>query len=175
MDAKFRVSLMVECIAKVSHSSFSIVCCSPPHSHPFSTACTPACIRAKCRRQNKKKETWCWKANEKLSKWMRNGILLRSYHFYAHNSSRTPFHCVGPVCFDPLFMIISLLMQRVFFSFRAILLYDTAFAIRVLSLFVLLSVSPHPQFNCCVKSVFISYGAYDRRLFMRLKSWTFCH
>lgn len=73
LDAKFRVSLMVECIAKVSHSSFSIVYDFPPRTrslplHSWKTT---------RRRRNKTRENMirCRKANEKLSKWMRNGSL----------------------------------------------------------------------------------------------------
>lgn len=153
---------MVECIAKVSHSSFSIVYNFPSYRlHSSKT-------------QEKRKKTERKKVHdaEKQTKNYRNEWetvfcrfynTVRALHIYI-------LHCVcvyvcGPEYFDPLFMIISLLMQRFFLILCTSHLvrffsYDTAFAILAFSFFVLYAVYPVSHPLCALKSVFISYGVY---------------
>lgn len=75
------------------------------------------------------------------------------------------FSCVSP-SFDPLFMIISVLMQRYFLLSRllprAILLYDTAFTILALSFFVSPLSLCRPTLSSHKVRIYFIRCAYDR-------------
>lgn len=160
---------MVECIAKVSHSSFSIVCCFPPHPHPIRNCLYPIshAFRIKCRRG---KKTLCRKIIEMNEKRYFVTFVLLSCTQFAHS---IPLY--GPVFRSIIYDHLFSLMLRFFYLSRPFYMTrHLQFSPFHSSYFCLYRVPVLPHLLRTIGIYFIRC-VYDRRLFMRLKSCAFCH
>lgn len=112
LDAKFRVSLMVECIAKVSHSTFAIVCILFSIPIPRRLPASSALENGMRKKKKLGKNTVMPKSKRKI-------IEMNEERYFVMHTIRERHAsvcvCVWPPCFDPLFMIISMLMFLHFF------------------------------------------------------------